>query len=155
MTLLANLWQAESRARAERATAAVRDGKATEAQATRDAMLCRLIANAIANGFAMASRDTVGDGVINAHADAAELIGDIARKAMLEAFATQPPLPDAWQRKAWTNELARRFGTAHAIIMANCWIAHQLEAKGWPANGKDFDPGTPPPRWRLPVSQRA
>lgn len=151
MNPLADHWQAECRARADRAMAAVRDGKATEAQALRDAMLCRLIAQAIASNFALPNRDVADDGVINAHADAAELLGEIARKSMLAAFEHQPPLPEAWQRKAWTRALADRFGTAHAIVMANCWIAHQLEVNGWPANGRDFDPGTPPPRWRLPV----
>jgi hypothetical protein len=136
---LAAAWNRERDARAARAQQAVADGRATQAQADRDAHLCAIIADEfIGRDFPFPDARYLTDEQLNTRFDAADLAIDIARRARTGDA-------DHWLALA---RIARQTANQCELVRAYCWLGFQLDQQ----NGRaQFEPGIPPPRWRIPT----
>lgn len=136
---LAAAWKRERDARAARAQQAVAVGRATQAQADRDARLCAIIADEfIARGFPFPDARELTDAQLNERFDAADLAADIARR-------TRGLRHDHWRA---LDRIAILIGNQCELARAYCWLGYQLDQQNW---RQAFDPGIPPPRWRIPT----
>ena len=148
MTNLAAFWQAEAAVRAARAGAAVVAGAALPEAAVRDAQLCALVAAAIDSGFVLPALHQQPP-EINDHADAAELVATIARKARLDYAAANPTPPDLIARRRTLDQLERRIVAPVAICLAAAHSALEWQAR---ARGRAALPEPLTTRWRIPLA---
>ncbi len=133
MTDLAIIWHAETAARAARADAATASGKATAAQAERDAHLCALVARAIASNFTVPALHLPVD-TINDYADAVDILNAIVLRAKTE----QRPETRA------LGSIAVHLGLATFQCLGPIWLAHR-----W----RDGAAAAPVPTgWRAPLA---